>query len=197
MKAPLMFEQQPMESGKAFAAFNVFLNLGVDRTAKKVSLKTGRYWKLVEQWSARYHWIARCAAYDAHLARVELEATECLVRSRSAQWLTRQTALREREWAVHEKCLLAAERALNQFLEAPKVFANLSDIARILEVASRLGRLSSGMPTEKTEVTGEGGGPIRVELSAALSKIYGEFVDVEAMPAKPIAPLAIEEPAHD
>jgi len=62
---------------------------------------------------------------------------------------------------------------------------SLEGIARLLELASRLGRLASGMATDKTEVTGEDGGPIKVELEAALKKIYGgpltaEVVDVEA-----------------
>ena len=74
---------------------------------------------------------------------------------------------------MHEKCLAAAERALASFMEREKVYANLSDIARILEVASKLGRLAAGMATDKTEITGEDGGPIRIELVAALNKIYG------------------------
>ena len=32
----------------------------------------------------------------------------------------------------------------------------------------------------RLEVTGAEGGPIRVELEAALKKVYGEVVDVEA-----------------
>jgi hypothetical protein len=86
---------------------------------------------------------------------------------------------------MHEKCIAAAKRALAAFLEKDKVYANLADISRVLEVASKLGRLASGMPTDRTELTGEDGGPIRVELSAALEKIYGEVVDVEAVPVKP------------
>lgn len=54
----------------------------------------------------------------------------------------------------------------------------------MVEVASKMGRLASGMATDKTEVTGEEGGPIRVEVEAALDKIYGkpipgEVVDVQ------------------
>ena len=41
------------------------------------------------------------------------------------------------------------------------------------------------MATDKTEITGEDGGPIRVELSAALSKIYGDVVDVDVTPVPP------------
>src|SRR5215204_1693224 len=49
------------------------------------------------------------------------------------------------------------------FVEREKVDANRADISRILEVASKLGRLAAGMATDRTEVTGEDGGPIRVE----------------------------------
>ena len=48
-----------------------------------------------------------------------------------------------------------------------------SDVARLLEVASKLGRLSAGMATEQTTVTGPENGPVRVEISAALAKVYG------------------------
>ena len=60
--------------------------------------------------------------------------------------------------------------------------ATLGDVARMLELASRLGRLASGMATDKTELTGEDGGPLRVELSAALAKVYGAVVEVEVEP---------------
>ena len=56
----------------------------------------------------------------------------------------------------------------------------MGDIARMLELASKLGRVASGLATDKTEITGDGDGPIRVELEAAMKKIYGEVVDVEA-----------------
>jgi len=53
--------------------------------------------------------------------------------------------------------------ALKRFYEKGKG-ATLGDIARILELASRLGRLASGLATDKTEITGEGGGPVLVEF---------------------------------
>jgi hypothetical protein len=68
---------------------------------------------------------------------------------------------------------------------------NLEGYARLLELASKLGHsarevLADGhhadghQPVGRLEVTGAGGGPIRVELEAALKKVYGEVVDVEA-----------------
>lgn len=196
----LEFEQQPNESDKAFAAFNLYLNMGPDRSTAAVASRLLKSDQLIRRWSARWQWLDRVAAHARHLATVEREATEALARGKSAEWLIRQQKLRDTEWAMHEKCIAAAERAFKAFMEREKVYADLSDIARILEVASKLGRLASGLPTDKTEVTGEGGGPIQVELNAALRKIYGQaepgptVVDVEPVESELSAGPAIEGP---
>ena len=182
---PLPFEQQPKESDKAFAAFALYLSMGPERSIQAVSRKLSKSHTIIGRWSGRWRWVERVSAHGSHLAVVEREATEAVARGKSAEWLKRQQELREREWTMHEKCIAAAERGLKAFMEREKIYANLADIARMLEVASKLGRLASGMATDKTEVTGEDGGPIRVELSAALNKIYGEVVDVEATPVPP------------
>ena len=107
-------------------------------------------------------------------------------------WI-KQQELRETEWQVHLECVAAARRGLDSFMARPKAYATLAEIARLLELASKLGRLASGLPTDHTELTGEDGGPLRVELTAALNKIYGqpgpgEVVDVETVPARPALP---------
>ena len=178
----LPFEQLSKESAKAFAAFSTYLNLGPERSLAMVAQKLHKSVTMLGRWSAKFDWPARVAAHAAHLAAVEREATEAVARLKSAEWLKRQEQIREREWAMHEKALAAAERGLKAFMEREKVHANLSDIARMLEVASKLGRLAAGMATDRTELTGEDGGPLRVELSAALATVYGEVVDVEALP---------------
>jgi hypothetical protein len=71
-------------------------------------------------------------------------------------------------------------------MERSKVYANLADIARMLEVASKLGRLATGMrmdgQDEKQAGTTVG---VRVEVNLALEKVYGapiagEIIDVES-----------------
>ena len=187
----MIFEQLPKESNKAFAAFSLYLSMGSERSLEAVGRKLGKCKALMERWSKLHRWSERVQAHATHLATVEREATEALARGKAAEWLRRQTELKEREWEMHEKCIEAAKRGLAAFMEREKVYANLSDIARILEVASKLGRLAVGMATDKTELTGEDGGPIRVELTAALNKIYGQaepapkVVDVEATPVLP------------
>jgi hypothetical protein len=191
---PLPFEQQPRESDKAFAAFSLYLGLGPQRSIAAVAEKLSKSEGLIQRWSSKFGWPSSVQTYSAHLAVVEREAAEALARSKAVEWAKRQQDVREREWEMHEKCIAAAKRALTAFMEREKIYANLSDIARILEVASKLGRLATGLATDKTELTGEDGGPIRVEFEAALKKIYGQaepaphVVDVECTPARPALP---------
>lgn len=185
---PLPFEQQPRESDKAFAAFNLYLSLGAERSLAAVAQQLSKSEQLLKRWSAKFDWPARVQAHSAHLAVVERQAAELLARTKAAEWIMRRETVRDEEWAMHQEALAAGREALKRFYERGKG-ATLGDIARILELASKLGRLAAGMATDKHEVTGEDGGPIQVELTAALNKIYGpdtaEVVDVEAVKLPP------------
>ncbi len=178
----LIFEQLPRESSKAFAAFSMYLSLGPERSLEAVAQKCTKSSRLIKRWSRKFDWPGRVAAHAGHLATVEREASEGLARAKSAEWLKRQQDLREREWEMHEKCIAAAKKAFDAFMGREKVYANLADIARILEVASKLGRMASGLATETVEHTGEVDVNFRLEVEAAVKKVYGEVVDVEAVP---------------
>lgn len=183
---PLPFEQQPRESSKAFAAFSLYLSLGPQRSLAAVGQKLGKSTVVIERWSSKFEWVSRVQAHAAHMAVVEREATEALTRAKAAEWGKRQEELKEEEWEMHSEAIRAGREALKRFYEKGKG-ATLGDIARMLELASTLGRLATGMATNKTEITGEDGGPVRVEVTLALEKIYGEplpgeVVDVEAKP---------------
>jgi hypothetical protein len=95
--------------------------------------------------------------------------------------LKRQQAIREEGWTVSDECVRGAREALKRFYEKGKG-ATLGDIARMYAEGIRLGRLSAGLATDATEMTGQDGGPIRLELEAALKKVYGAVVDVVPLP---------------
>lgn len=181
----LEFEQQARESNKAFAAFALYLGMGSERSLDAVRLKLGKSARLIQRWSGRWRWTERVSAHALHLALVEREATEALVRAKAGEWLTREEAQREEEWQSRAEALALAREAIARWKRNPDRCGSLEGIARLLELASTLGRRATGMALERTEVTGEDGGPIRVELTAALNKIYGAEVDVT--PAKQIA----------
>ena len=178
-----IFEQQPEESARAFAAFTAYLNMGAERSLEAVAQKVTKSSRLLKRWSVRWNWGERVKAFDANLAMVEQQATEALTRERSAVRVKRRDEQLEEEWQTRNEALELARAAIGRWKANEKRCGSLEGIARLLELASKLGRLASGMPTDRTEVSGEGGGPIRLELNAALNKVYGEVVDVEALPA--------------
>ena len=184
------FEQQPKESAKAFAAFSLYLNLGPQRSTAEVAKKLAKSEQLVRRWSAKFGWTDRVAAHSAHLAVVEREAVEAVARGKAAEWEKRETQLRETEWTMHERAIAAAKRGLDAYMDKTTVYANLADIARMLEIASKLGRLATGLGTDGEGRKVDDLPGLRVEVTVALEKIYGEplpgeVVDVEVVPALP------------
>jgi hypothetical protein len=187
---PLLFEQQPRESNKAFAAFSLYLSLGPERSLDVVRKKLGKSARLIQRWSGKFDWTERVAAHGTHLAVVEREAIEAAARGKAAEWSSREQKLRETEWAMHEAAIAAAKKGLDAYMEREKVYANLADIARMLEIASKLGRLATGLGTDGEGRKGDELPTMRVEVTVALEKIYGEplpgeIVDVEAVPVLP------------
>jgi hypothetical protein len=187
---PLSFEQQPRESAKAFAAFSLYLSLGAERSTREVGKQLGKSEGLIERWAAKFDWQSRVASHAAHLAVVEREAIQAVARGKAAEWSSREQKLRETEWAMHEAAIAAAKKGLAAYMEREKVYANLADIARMLEIASKLGRLATGLGTDGEGRNGDELPTMRVEVTVALEKIYGEpipgeIVDVEAVPVLP------------
>ena len=187
---PLPFEQQEGESDKAFAAFSVYLSLGSERSLAVVSQKLQKSVTMLGRWSSKFDWPGRLQAYGAHLAIVEREAIEAAARGKAAEWSSREQKLRETEWTMHEAAIAAAKKGLAAYMEREKVYANLADIARMLEIASKLGRLATGLGTDGERRKGDELPTMRVEVTVALEKIYGEplpgeVVDVDTVPALP------------
>ena len=179
------FEQQSKESNKAFAAFSLYLSMGPERSLAMVAQELHKSVTMLGRWSAKFDWPARVQAHGAHLAIVEREGVEAAARAKGPIWEARKQQLLETEWAMHERAIAAAKRGLDDYMKREKVYANLADIARMLEIASKLGRLATGLGTDGERRKGDDLPTVRVEVTVALQKIYGEplpgevVVDVE------------------
>lgn len=108
------FEREPGESGKAFAAFEVYRSLGPGRSLRTVAEHVyGTRWKTgkrtVEKWSSRFDWVDRVAAFNARDAMIAREAVEEHLRSKASELAARRAALVEKNLEVSER---AAEQAL-------------------------------------------------------------------------------------
>jgi hypothetical protein len=61
-----LWQRQPEESPKAYAAFRVFLELGERRTVVGAARQLGKAESLIRGWAARYDWCRRAWQWDQH-----------------------------------------------------------------------------------------------------------------------------------
>jgi hypothetical protein len=160
------------ESAKAHAAFKAYCELGPSRSLRALGQKLGKSVALYEQWSARFEWVARVAAWDEHQEEIDRKAKEAAMKAEAEKWARRQAAVRENDWALAEALRKKAEAMLDYPIAKktttdggatvhihPQKFS-LGSAARMIEVASKLARLASGAPTEHLEHTGPDNAPL-------------------------------------
>lgn len=78
--APLVWEQQPGESAKAFAAFAVYRDMQSERSVRAVARNLNKSVTQMGEWSAKHHWVSRAVAHDLHQDRIRREAADKAVR---------------------------------------------------------------------------------------------------------------------
>jgi hypothetical protein len=189
----LPFEQQPKESAKAFAAFKTYLELGPQRSLVRVGEKLGKSRQMIERWSRKFDWPARVQAHGAHLADLERKAAEAVAVRNGVDWAGRQEQHREDEWQARSELLGLAREAIARWKKAEHRCGTLEGIARLLDLASKLGRVSSGLSLEPQENTGEGEAAFMIQIEVALEKIYGAEVPPPTVtaPARTVRPAKV------
>lgn len=127
---PEPWERQLNESPQAFEAFAQYRDMGASRSLAKVSRVLCKSKALMERWSVDHDWVKRVASWDAEKDRV----------ARQKQ-LDDIVAMRERHAAIAKKMMDTADNALNN-IKPDEVSTN--EIARLVEIASKLERISRG-----------------------------------------------------
>jgi hypothetical protein len=183
----MVFERQPRESAKAFAAFRAYLELGPERSLAAVGEKLGKSKVMMEKWSRKFDWPARVAAHGAHLAKVEREAAEAVVREKGVDWAERYAELREAEWRARKELVELAWEVIQRWRSKAERCGSLEGVARLLDLMSTLGRRACEVATDKKEVVGRIDGALRIEIEAALDKVYGVAAPGEVMEAEVIS----------
>jgi hypothetical protein len=89
-------------------------------------------------------------------------------------WPQRKRDVRTREWRVYEKLLNKLELAIDRLGDGESREISPTDIARLLELAAKLGRLAAGLPSDHTAHSIQDDRTVRVEISAAIKKIHSE-----------------------
>lgn len=124
------WERQEGESAKAYEAFSEYRDMKADRSLAKVGQKLGKSKTMMEKWSKKFDWVARAEAWDLEEDRLTRVA------------LTKDIgAMRRRHADIAKAMLVKAARALTKI---PDDEIKASDISRMVDIASKLERISKG-----------------------------------------------------
>lgn len=191
----MTFEQQERESNKAYTAFKTYLELGAERSLALTAAKLGKSKRMMEKWSRKFDWPARVQSHTSHLAVIERQSAEAVAVRNGVDWAGRQEQHREDEWQTRSELIALAREAIERWKKNPARCGTLEGIARLLDLASKLGRVSSGLSLEPAEKPGEDDAAFMIQIEVALEKIYGpeaqptSTVEVEAKPISEPAAL--------
>jgi len=138
-KKPLPWEIQPGESAKSFQAFIIYRDLGAKRSYVKTAELVGKKVSTVTLWGRTHLWVSRVEAWVSEQDRITREELSKGV-----------TSMRKRHVDLAIAMLVKAAQALQRI---PADELKPRDIATMVDIASKLERLSRGESTEKTEAS--------------------------------------------
>jgi hypothetical protein len=176
--------QEEGESEQEYRAFMAFCTTGPSASLEEIGKAVGMSGSGMSRLSRRRQWLARIERWQIEREQKQQSQMERVQASPvptgqadAGKW---QEDAKSQEWAMHIELMTAGREALERWKASGRV-PMLSEVAKLLELSSRLGRLAAGLPLEHTEVSGKNGAPIRIDIGAALVRAYGpaEVVDVE------------------
>ena len=124
------WERQKKEGPKPFEAFVIYRNMGADRSLSKVARQLGKSNALIERWSREHGWVDRCQAWDNEQDRILRKQQQDEIKKMRSRHANLATAM-----------LVKATKALTRI---PDDEIKASDISRMVEIASKLERISRG-----------------------------------------------------
>ena len=139
------WEPLEVETSKAYEAFSIYRDMGISRTLTKVAEELQKSDTLIARWSRTHNWVERAAAWDAEQDRI--------MREEQVQEIKK---MRKRHAEMAYSMIIKAAKALKRI---PYDEIKAADISRMVEVGSKLERISRGDVGEVIEERNGGDAP--------------------------------------
>lgn len=138
------WERQEGETSKQFEAFVIYRDMGEERSLQKVANQLAKSRQLLTRWSSANNWVERCRAWDNEQDRLlRLEQLKDIKK------------MRKRHADTGTLMVAVAQKALKKMIDPEtkqlKDDVTANEIARLVEVGSKLERLSRGDTSEVIE----------------------------------------------
>jgi hypothetical protein len=127
---PELWERQRGETSRAWEAFSVYRDMGADRSINKTARKLSKNRTTIADWSVKYEWVKRAAAWDAEQDRIARQ-----------EQISEIKKMRKRHADLASAMLVKAARALQRI---PEDEIRAGDVSRMVETAAKLERISRG-----------------------------------------------------
>jgi len=173
------WQRQPGENPDDFIAFAVYLRLKGRRSHRAAAVRTGRSLAAIRRLSAQFNWPGRVDAFETRLADATQDALDSVLRRSPADSKLNFEKFREAEYHLANQVLHESHRWLELASNPRRPAPSLTQICRLTELSSKLGRLAAGLPTgdeprrrrRREDAPGYWTGP---SVEEALEKIYGD-----------------------
>ena len=182
----MVFEQQPRESSKAFAAFQVYLRMGPQRSLAAVGQQLGKSGTVIERWSTKFDWVSRVQAHAAHLAEIERKIIEERVIEKAVEWSKVKESVKRDAWKKADKLIELADRFIERWENCNRI-PGMESVVKCMDLAFKLKQFAAGMPSEVKELNTTVTGVVELDWEIALKKIYGAAAAKRAQVAAPPA----------
>ena len=161
------WERQDGETAKAFEAFAIYRDMGPDRSLRKVVQSLNKNLTTIAEWSSKYDWVNRVAAWDAEQDRIARQ-----------QQINDIKKMRKRHAGIAAAMLVKAATALQRI---PEDEISASEISRMVDVASKLERISRGDVGEVIEERngGDAISPVQIYIPTNNREKKDDFDDLE------------------
>ena len=144
------WERREDEGEEAFEAFQIYRDLGFERSQIRVSDTVGKDPSLIARWSSAYGWVGRVLAYDRHVDMVRREAQEKEIRDMLARHADAARVLQAAAIEDLSKLRQLQKDAKDKGRKGPTLSPEL--VLRFIDVGSKLERLSRGEPESTSRV---------------------------------------------
>lgn len=148
--ADAAWTRQPCDTEPRWRAFQVYRDMDLPRSLKRVSAAVGTSQRIIEKWSAEDGWLARVFEYDRWIDRIRVDVMLDVMNEDARERGARHVTLLR---TMQDAAALAARAWLAKFANDPQAATEWSpnEIARMVKTAITLERLVHGESTENVD----------------------------------------------
>ena len=145
------WDRLPKETPKAHLRFTQYLDMGPDRSLRKLARKLDKkpsYFKVLANWSRKHLWPDRTEDYDFYLIEKERIAFEESLIQRRLEHRKTEIDMSKQLFSIAESYLAEVEKTSIDGKDATSTLMHnlMAKYQRTIETGSKIGRLALDMP---------------------------------------------------